>query len=405
MAYSLGLTLYNLGRRGAGEAPPPDLPARPDRAVVWLHAPSADAARPARALARRIVASLGAAVVLTAPVGSPEEPGTMLVPTPADAPSAARAFLDHWRPAIGVLFEGEMRPALIHEASARGVPLVLAEGRAPVLPRGRNGWWPGLMRATLAHIRLVLAVDEAAGRAFRKAGAIPGAVEVAGRMELPSAALPCNEAERAELAALLRTRPVWLAAAVTAEEEGAVVAAHRSALRLAHRLLLVLVPENADRATALARQLEEVEGWNVASRAAEEVPDAEVQVYIADTAEYGLWFRLAPVTFLGGSLAGGGCRIDPLEPAALGSAVVHGPRGGSYGAVIGRLAAAQGAALVGSAADLAEAVSELLAPDRAARSAAAAWAVASEGTQVTERLVEIVRTALDAQVPVAAGPG
>jgi 3-deoxy-D-manno-octulosonic-acid transferase len=73
--------------------------------------------------------------------------------------------------------------------------------------------------------------------------------------------------------------------------------------------------------------------------------------------------------------------------------------------VIGRLAAAQGAALVGSAADLAEAVSELLAPDRAARSAAAAWAVASEGTQVTERLVEIVRTALDAQVPVAAGPG
>jgi 3-deoxy-D-manno-octulosonic-acid transferase len=77
--------------------------------------------------------------------------------------------------------------------------------------------------------------------------------------------------------------------------------------------------------------------------------------------------------------------------------VVHGPRGGDFGAIIGRLAAARGAALVGSAADLAEAVSELLTPDRGARAAAAAWGVASEGAEVTDRVLGIVRSALAAE--------
>jgi 3-deoxy-D-manno-octulosonic-acid transferase len=403
MAYSLGLTLYNLGRNGTAEPRLSDPAPRPDRPVVWLHAPTVDAARPARALARRLVGDPGATVVLTAPADTAAEPGLIIAAAPPDAPGPARAFLDHWRPVIGVLFEGEVRPALIHEAGERGIPLILTEGRAPSLPRGRDGWWPGLMRSTLSRLRLVLAVDEAAARAFRKAGAVPGAVEVAGRMELPSAALPCNEAERAELSAILRARPVWLAAGVPEAEEATVIAAHRALLRLTHRLLLVLVPELPTRMPALARQMEEIEGWAVAHRPADEVPEAETQVFLADSAEYGLWYRLAPVTFLGGSLAGSGCRIDPLEPASLGSAVIHGPRGGGFGAVIGRLAAARGAALVGSAADLAEAVSELLVPDRAARAAAAAWAVASDGTEVTERVADLVRAAIAAPAPAGRG--
>ena len=40
-------------------------------------------------------------------------------------------------------------------------------------------------------------------------------------------------------------------------EEAAVIAAHRAALRLSHRLLLILVPEQAARAEALAERVEE----------------------------------------------------------------------------------------------------------------------------------------------------
>ena len=53
----------------------------------------------------------------------------------------------------------------------------------------------------------------------------------------------------------MATRPVWLAVDVPAAEEAAVIAAHRAALRLAHRLLLILVPQEAARAADLAAQI------------------------------------------------------------------------------------------------------------------------------------------------------
>lgn len=394
MASSLGLSLYNLGQRVPAQVdatPPP----RPDRPVVWINVPSAEGLRPARALAARLIETLGVAVVLTTPEPGPAERALIPQPPPPDLPGPARAFLEHWQPFAAILAEGELRPTLLAEARARGVAQILVEGRTPSLPRGRDGWWPGLVRATLQGVGHVLALDEVAARAFRKAGAAPDLVEVVGRMELPSAALPCLEAERAELATQLRSRPVWFAAGLPADEEAMVIAAHRAVMRLAHRLLLIVVPEDPARIEPLAEQMQGIEGWIVARRSAEEPPDPEVQVYLADSpAENGLWFRLAPVSFLGGSLGAGGCRIDPLQPAALGSAIIHGPRVGAFGPTIGRLAAAQGSALVGSAADLAETLAELQAPDRAARAAQAAWGVVSDGAEATERVVALVRAAL-----------
>jgi 3-deoxy-D-manno-octulosonic-acid transferase len=387
MPYPLGLTLYALAQR-APAGPPPPRPPRPERPLVWLHAASADPARAARALARRIADDLGAATLITGTDEAPAHRHILAEPVPPEHPAAVRAFLDHWRPAAGIVTEGGLRPILLHEAADRGIPVLIVDARAPALPRGRDGWWPGLLRSTLAGIDSVFAVDDAAARAFRKAGAPAATVRATGRLQLPSMALPCIEAERAELARLFAGRPVWLAAALPADEEPVVIEAHRAALRLAHRMLLIVVPEDPARATELAARMEAVEGWMVARRAADEEPDAEAQVYIADSgAEYGLWYRLAPVTFLGGSLGPDGCRRDPLEAAALGSAIVHGPRPGVYGAVFARLAAARAAALVGGAADLAEALGELVAPDRAARMAAAAWAVASDGAEVTDAVL------------------
>ncbi len=392
MSYSLSLTLYNL-RAPAPVGPVAERAARPPGRLVWLHAPGVDAQRPLMALARRLTAE-GVAVLLTAQTPLPDAVprGVLTDQPPPDTPLESRAFLDHWQPGAGVIAEGELRPALIHAAHDRGIPMMIVEGREPYVMRGREGWWPGLIRGLLAGFGEVLAVDEPAARAFRRAGAVAARVSASGRMELPSAALPCTEAERAALARVLASRPVWLAAGLPAPEEAIVIAAHRALLRLSHRLLLIVVPEDPERAGPLAERMSQVEGWTVARRGADEEPDEETQVYVADTAaEYGLWYRLAPVTYLGGSLSAPGCRISPLAPAALGSALVHGPRTGTWGTVIGRLAAAQAAALVGSAADLAATMAELLAPDRAARLAQAAWIVTSEGAEVTDRVLALLR--------------
>lgn len=396
MAYSLGLTLYNLRPR-RDVAPVADWPPRPPGRLVWLHAPDGDAARSVMELAHQLTDQDGVAVVLTGTAAIATRAGVVHQPPPPDTPADARAFLDHWKPEVILFAEGELRPAMIHEAQDRRLPIMLVNARAPYILRERDGWFPGLVRSVLAGITQIFAVDEPAARAFRKAGAPAAVVAITGRMEEESAALPYSEAERAGLATQLATRPVWLAAALPEAEVGAVIAAHHAALRHTHRLLLIVVPQHMAQADMLAARME-AEGWAVARRTRDEEPAADTEVYLTDETEFGLWYRLAPISFMGGSLSGDGCMRNPLEPAALGSAIIFGPRAGPYAATFGRLGAARAARSVVSAADLSDALAEMLAPDRAARLAHAAWGVTSDGADATQQAITMVRRLMDGAV-------
>lgn len=395
MVGSLGLKLYTFGhRREAGAET--ERPPRPPGPLVWLHVPTEALASPIFALARRLVEDDGVAVLMTSTEALSARDGVIVQPAPPETPVDARAFLDHWRPEIGIFADGELRPTLLHQASERKIPLVMVNARAPRFLRDRDGWYPGLMRKALSAFRQVLAVDEAGAKLFRKAGA--ALTSVSGRMEEECAVLPCVEAERATLAELVAARPVWFAAGLPASEEAVVLRAHRAAMQHSHRLLLILAPEDPGQAAERARRLEAAEGWIVAQRAQEEEPDPSVEVFVVDNpAEYGLWYRLAPVTFLGGSLHGPGPVRSPMEAAALGSAIIHGPKTGRYGPVFGRLGAARATRAVASSADLSEALGDLLAPDRAARLAQAAWGVASDGSEVTEMVLDGIRRLMDGE--------
>ena len=395
MPVPLGLTLYNLGqRREPGRETA--RPARPTGRLGWLHAPSAGSSSALLALAHRLVEDDGVAVVLTCPADLAPRDGVILQAPPRDTPSEAQAFLDHWRPEAAVFAEGELRPALLHEAAERKIAMLLVNGRAPTFLRERDGWYPGLMRSALSRFQHIGALDETAARAFRKAGAALSAVAVTGRMEDESAALPCLEAERSALARLLAARPVWFAAGVPEGEETAVLTAHRMAQQHSHRLALILMPADPARSAPLAAELEAKDDWAVAQRALDAEPEPEIDVFLVDNpAEYGLWYRLAPITFLGGSLTGKGPTRNPMEAAALGSAILHGPRTGDHGPIFGRLGAARATRAVASAIDLGEALGDLLAPDRAARLAQSAWAVASDGAEVTEQVLNRLRAILD----------
>jgi mannosyltransferase len=93
----------------------------------------------------------------------------------------------------------------------------------------------------------------------------------------------------------------------------------------------------------------------IARRSRGEGPAA---VYLTDTlGETGLWFRLAPVAFLGGSLVPAGGH-NPWEPASCGAAVLTGPGVANVEPTWAALVAAGGAAVV-EGAGLAETVAVL----------------------------------------------
>ena len=392
-AYSIGLTLYNLSHRQTAHEV--NYPPRPAGRLLWLHAPMPDDQSRLIELVRRLTDEDGFNVLMTSPEPAPAHEGLVWVPPPADIPADITGFLDHWRPEIMAFSNGELRPALLTEAHERKIPLIMIDAATPYLLRGRDGWYPGLMRNALSLFSHIYAQDEDAARAYRKAGGALSAVAVIGRLEEQSAALPCLEAERDTLARLLLTRPVWFAATLPEAEEDAVIAAHKIAIGLAHKSLLIVSPANAERVAPLTDKLTAA-GLSVAVRANDDEPDPETEVYVIEgDAELGLWYRLAPVTYLGGSLSASGCVRNPLEAAALGSAILHGPNPGKYAKAFERLAAARATRLVGTHRNLADAVSDVLAPDKAARLAQAAWAVASDGAEVTDTIIETIRTLTD----------
>ncbi|MDB6452565.1 3-deoxy-D-manno-octulosonic acid transferase [Falsirhodobacter sp. 20TX0035] len=388
MAHSLGLSLYTLASRR--EAAPQTRPPRPGGPLVWLHAPDPDNAGTVTELARRVEEELGHAVLLT---GAPPVRATtaLHVPLGDDTPADAAGFLDHFRPDLAVFAGAEVRPALVAALQDRGTPMMMVEAGLPHLPEGRRRW-PGLMRGALHPFAHILTLDEAAARAFRRLGAAQ--VKVAGRMEEPHLVLPCTEAERAEITRAIAGRPVWLAAALPEAEEDAILAAHRSALHLSHRLLLIVVPQNPDRAHALAQKMEAA-GLACAARFDEDEIQPETEVYMADNPdEFGLWYRLAPICYLGGSLTEGVIR-DPLEAAGLGSALIHGPKTGNFGSTFQRLIARKATRPIAQAKALSDALADLLSPERVARLAGEAWDVASDGSEVTDRVLALVERMMD----------
>ncbi len=380
------------------------------RPRLWVHLADSDAIDPARRILRRLLSrghppllilSTGPDVDLPdLPPGDPlAEAEPLVTPEAMTRPGWAEDALTRDPPDLGVLIGGHPDLALAAAAAGAGVPLIAAEARFDP-PQGVV--WPW-QRATqrdriLAFSRILLA-DRLSARVLRRLDIPPGRIEITGPITDVTDPLPCAEAERAAMAQIMAGRPVWAAVEVPEAEIDAVLAAHNEALRLAHRLLLILVPAPDCEPEALAARIRDA-GLNVARRDLEEDPEEESHVLLApDTAEMGLWYRLAPVTVMGGTLvAGAAAGRSPMEAAALGSAVIHGPATDARTEDYRRLDTGQAARRIGGPRDLPDALAELIAPDRAAELAHAAWAVTSGGAAVADLVAGEIAAELAAVV-------
>ena len=90
-------------------------------------------------------------------------------------------------------------------------------------------------------------------------------------------------------------------------------------------LLTIIVPRHPERGPRHLRAACAPARSDVALRSEGKLPDARTDIYVADTiGELGLFYALAPVAFVGGSLADRGGQ-NPVEPIKLGAAVLTGP--------------------------------------------------------------------------------
>jgi 3-deoxy-D-manno-octulosonic-acid transferase len=311
-------------RYGLASAP------RPSGFLIWFHAASVGEVNAALPVIDAIATTrpelrilLTTATVTSARLARVRLPkGAMHQYVPLDRQGYIKRFLQHWRPDVAVLVESEIWPNLVLETKALGIPLMLINGRMSTTSFKAWRRRPGLSRPIFSAFDLVLAQNDALAERFAQLGA-PQARD-AGNLKADAPPPPVDEAGKAELAAAFGARPMWLAASTHPGEDGVIGAAHGLIKKALPNLLTIVVPRHPERGAAIGEQLR-AEGLSVTRRSSGGLPDAGTDIYIADTiGELGLFYALAPVAFIGGSLVRHGGQ-NPVEAIKLGTAVLTGP--------------------------------------------------------------------------------
>lgn len=361
---------------------------RPHGPLVWIHGASVGEVLAAAALIERLRA-LNLRILLTsgtvtsaAIVAKRFPPDVIHQYVPYDSPRYVTRFLDHWRPSLALFIESDLWPNLILSSAARRLPMVLINGR--MSPRSFPRWRrvSNTISALLGRFDVCLAQSELDAERFSTLGSRN--VVTTGNLKLDVPAPPADPAKLERLMSVTRGRPIVVAASTHPGEEEILLEAHKMLARFFPSLLTVIVPRHANRGEAVAR-LVAAGGLHAALRSREELPTAATDIYVADTmGELGLFYRLAPIVFMGGSLVEHGGQ-NPIEAVKLGASIVHGPHVFNFTDVYDALDRAGGARRADSGETLVKQLGQLLA-DPAAREASLA---------ASERVLEQLGGALD----------
>lgn len=361
---------------------------RPHGPLVWIHGASVGEVLAAAGLIERL-RELNLRILLTSGTVTSADIVAKRFPAdiihqyvPYDSPRYVGRFLDHWRPSLALFIESDLWPNLILSSAARRLPMVLINGRMSQRSFPRWNRMSGTISALLGKFEVCLAQSKLDAERFAALGSRN--VVTTGNLKLDVPAPPADPAKLERLISVTRGRPIIVAASTHPGEEEILCEAHRTLAGFFPSLLTVIVPRHADRGEAIARTIEAC-GLHAGLRSREELPTATTDIYVADTmGELGLFYRLAPVVFMGGSLVPHGGQ-NPIEAVKLGASIVHGPHVFNFTDVYEALDRAGGARQADTQEALVKQLGQLLANP----------AVRDESVAASARVVEQLGGALD----------
>jgi 3-deoxy-D-manno-octulosonic-acid transferase len=320
--------------------------ARPPGPLVWVHGASVGEITSITPLVERLVARGFKALVTSGTVTSAKlaaqrlPAGVVHQFVPYDSPLFVARFLDHWKPDLALFTESDLWPNLILMSAERRIPLILVNGR--LSERSFNRWrrTPASIAALLGRFELCLAQSSAYATRYHDLGA--PRITTTGNLKFDVPEASADAESLLALQAAIGDRTTIAAASTHAGEETALVDTHRRLRNSFPRLLTIIAPRHPDRGPGIV-DIATAGGLSAVLRSQGRLPQATDDIYVVDTlGELGLVYRMAPIVFVGGSLASHGGQ-NPIEPIKLGAAILHGPHVWNFAEIYSALDAAGGA--------------------------------------------------------------
>lgn len=355
----------------------------PPRADIWIHAASVGEVNSASVLIETLALDHSILVTTNSETGlaRAEARGWPAVLAPLDLPGALARFLDAARPRVAVTVEAELWPMRAKMLAARGIPHVIVGARMSERSARRWSRLPGLIRPVLKNVAALSAQDPGSEARLLSLGLADDAVLP--RLDLKLLA-PARVTPPPPSA--LRDRTVLAASTHPGEDEPVLDA--WLAVRAEHpdgRLILAL--RHPDRADQIAAMLT-AKGLDFGRRSA---GADDHPLLLADTlGEMPLWYDRAGICITGGSLVDHGGHT-PWEPAAHGSAILHGSHVANFAETYAALDQI-GAARAIDATSLPGALAEMLAdPHQTRQMGRAARGLLDEKTGDPAPLLALIR--------------
>ena len=373
---------------------------------VWIHAVSvgeAQAAKPLIEAARELLPREPIVVSSITPGGFGlaakyvGETGAAIY-WPMDLRRCVRRALDTIRPRVLILMESELWPQMLQEASARGIPVVVANGRVSLRAFARYRRIKSWVRGMLDHVSLWIMQSQTDADRILSLGVNPSRIVVPGSLKWDASIglRPKEEDIRAlrnQLGLAAEGGCVIVGGSTHRGEEKALLAAFVQLRRTHPQAKLILAPRHLERVAEVLR-LAKSTGLRAATLAEiEHADDKSWNILVVDVfGRLSQFYALAAVVFIGGSLIRHGGQ-NPLEAAGLGKPTVFGPWMFNFTDIARTLLSYQAACQIKEAAELFHVLIDFLDDPKSAA------AIGERAKQVTERSRGSTARSLEALKP------
>ncbi len=312
---------------------------------------------------------------------------------PVDCKGYTERFIDYWHPDVALWFESDFWPNLLESAHEANIPMLLINGR--ISNRSFKRWkrFPSFMKKLQKLFVLSLGQTDIDAERLKLLGAEN--VACVGNLKYATEPLPADEKIVQDFKSGISNRPCWIAASTHSPEEIDVAKAHIKAQKEFSDILTFIVPRHPARGSEIAKELNEL-GLKTALRSKQEMLTPETDVYIADTiGEMGIFCRLAPIVFVGGSLIPHGGQ-NFLEPARLDSAIILGSHMENFAEMTEKALEAGAVKQINKNSELPEVIISLLKnPEAVSRQMGKASEFAGNESKVLDRVFDKIKPWLD----------
>ena len=327
---------------------------------------------------------------------------------PIDRRKFVRRALATISPEAIVLVEAEIWPNFLWRAIDREIPLLLVNAR--LSDRSHRGYqrFRFLFAPIFKRFCGVGAQNDSDAKKLVDLGFRPETVHTFGNLKFDAVKLesgkPLDVADLLKKLGVKENAPVFVAGSTHSGEEKILA---QMFVRLKKRfpdLFFILVPRHAERTRDVMRELKNAKVSYVCRSEVAAVTQSKSHTFdcllVNTTGELMHFYKRADVVFVGKSLTAKGGQ-NPIEPGALGKAMVFGPHMENFAPIAEGFVRNNGAVQVRNAEELEIAIGELIADkNRRAELGAHALAVVKENQGAVAKTVEMIIEQLrSAEIP------